>query len=338
MQAFLFLTVKMHVLDITPFIRDLILLNECVILRDFGGFDTQYKHASFHKNKNIIVPPSKHVTFRPYWIKDNGVLEKYLVSSLKIKPEEASEHIASYVRDLNGKLESKGFVFLEGVGRFQRSEGKNIIFTSIEEENYLADSFGLETLSVDTGQIQNTEEEPPELKPLMPVQRKLTGWYVTIGLLALFVLITTFILLSGKNGVSMFGILRNADKKSKESEVVIFGQQSKVLEDSVIKSIEQTLDKKTSVKNALSLNEQEKSLTPEPSVSYLLIAGSFKSTKNAEALRNKLIKKGFTPEVMSTSNNFTIVVVGSFKNKNQATEELNHIRSQLGSSVWLMEK
>jgi cell division protein FtsN/nucleoid DNA-binding protein len=338
LQAFLFLTAKMRVLDITPYIRDLILLNECVILRGFGGFDTQYKHASFNKNRKIINPPSKQVTFRPYWIKDNGVLEEYIAGSLKIKSEKASGYIDGYVKDLNSKLNIEGLVFLEGVGKFQKSESKKIIFTSIEDENYLADSFGLDTLEVEIEKAQNTEIEPSELKPIIPAQRKLTGWYIIIGLLLLFILITTFILLSGKNEVSIFSFFSKNDKKPDESEVVIFGQQSKALEDSVIKSIEQTLDKKTSVKNALSLNEQEKSVKPEPSVSYLLIAGSFKSANNADVLRDRLLKKGFNPKIMITGSNYTMVVVGAFKNKNQAFEELNRIRRQLGPSVWLMEK
>jgi nucleoid DNA-binding protein len=325
-------------LDITSFIRDLILLNECVILRGFGGFDTSYKHAIFDKYRKTIVPPSKKITFRADWIKDNGVLEKYIAESLKIKPEKASEYISSYVENINKRLNEEGLLLLEGVGKFQKTEGKKIKFTSIEDENYLADSFGLDMLEVEIEQVRIADAVPTELKPVITGRRRLTGWYVAIGILLLFILITTFILLSGKSGISLLGFFNKNTNKSTETEVVIFGKQSKTLEDSVIRSIEQTLDKNTSAKNALSLIEEKKTAKIEPGITYLLVAGSFKSAKNADVLKEKLIKKGYNPTIMGAGNNFTMVIVGTFNSKVQASEELTRVRKQLGPSVWLMEK
>jgi nucleoid DNA-binding protein len=338
LQAALLLTAKIRSVDITPFIRELILLNECVILRGFGGFDTEYKHATFDKNRKIITPPGKKVSFRPDWVKDNRVLEQHIARSLKIKPEKASEFIDTYVDNLFKKLSEEGTILLEGVGTFKMVEKDKILFIELENENYLADSFGLDILKIEIEALRKEQLMDPDLKSMVPQQRKHTGWYVAIGLLLLFIMVTTLILLSGKEGISVLNLGNKKVAQSNESEIIIFGQQNKALEDSVIKTIEQTLDKKTSVKNALALNEQEKSVKPEPTPSYLLIAGSFKSAKNADVLKVKLLKKGYNPEIMITRNNYTMVVVGTFKNKNQAFEELNRIRRQLGPSVWLLEK
>jgi nucleoid DNA-binding protein len=347
----LFLTPKLFELDITPFIHDLILLNECVILRDFGGFDTSYKNAVFDKNKKTIVPPTKKVSFRPEWIKDNGVLEKYIAESLKIELEKASGYIIAYVADIKMQLEQKGFLLLDGIGKFQVNSDKKIVFTSIEEENYLADSFGLDMLEVEMEHEQKIEPQPKEFNTFVYKKRKYTGWYIAIGILLVFILITSYLLISGKNGMSLLGIFSNNVKKPDESELVIFGTQSKTLEDSVTKTIEQTLDKKTSPKNALSLTEQGKKEKEVPAknipetieftksgTTYYLVAGSFKSASNADALKEKLQKKGFNPEIINAKGKFSMVVVGTYKDKDQANDELMRIRRKLGQSVWLMEK
>jgi len=326
-------------------------MNECVILRNFGGFDTSYKHAILDEKRKTIVPPSKKITFRSEWVKDNGVLEKHIAESLKIKPEKASEYIEAYVKDLQIKLEKEGAIVLEGIGKFQLGESKKIQFTSLEDENYLADSFGLDILEVDIEQFQKDISEPVEFFRPAIVKRKFTGWYITICILILFIVITTFLLFTSNNGNSFFGFLNRNAKKPADSELVIFGKQDKFSEDSVTKSIEQNLDKKTALKNALSIQEQGKSIKPEPNlegqgkaeisesgVTYYLVAGSFKSAGNAEVLKDKLLKKGLTPTVMNMNGKFTMVVVGVFKSKDEANEKLIVIRRQLGKSVWLMEK
>ncbi len=325
-------------MDITPFIRDLILLNECVILRGFGGFDTSYKNALLDKNRKIILPPGKKIFFRPEWVKDNGVLEKYLAESLKIKSEKASEIINSYVQRINKKLDDDRFLILAGIGKFQKSENDKIIFTCLEDENYLADSFGLDMLSVEVEKVPAEVIEIPVSKPLIMVHRKFTGWYVTIGVLLFLILSTLYILITGNEGLSLLVPFVKLNKKPAESEVIIFGKQNKALEDSVTKSIEQTIDKRTNFKAALTPGEAIKPITGVGEVRYYLVAGSFKSESNADVLKEKLIKKGITPVVMKTPGNFTMIIVGAFKNRDQAIDELKKARLKLGQSVWLMEE
>ena len=70
---------------------------------------------------------------------------------------------------------------------------------------------------------------------------------------------------------------------------------------------------------------------------YLLIAGSFKNNRNAELLRDQLIRKGFKAEVRETGINFR-VIIGQFADRQQAIQELRRMRSQLDQSVWLLEE
>ncbi len=128
-------------MDISAYIRDLISMNDCVILRDFGGFDTQYKKAEIDRIKNKITPPSKKITFRQDWSKDNGALEEYLMEQLSVSKENAAKEIKDFVDKLHKDLDEKGFVELHSIGKFKKS-GDQITFEEFENELYLADSYG----------------------------------------------------------------------------------------------------------------------------------------------------------------------------------------------------
>jgi nucleoid DNA-binding protein len=330
-------------LDITPFIRELIFSSECVILRGFGGFDTSYRNASLDKNKKTILPPGKKITFRPDWTKDNGALEKYIADSLHIKSGQASKYIDLFVNELMTRLESEGCVLLEGIGSFKRGKSRILEFFEIEDETYLADSFGLDTLDIEVETTQKITEPIIEPIPIVPLRRKMTGWYVIIGIFLLLIMASTLILISGKTGISIFNFNKKPDKSIEKSEIIVFGKKTDALEDSVTKTIEQTLEKNTIPKKALSpdvsnesLNTKEKGENTEHT--YFLVVGSFKNIKNAEVLKKKIEDKGFKPEILTKQGNLVKVIVGRFNDKNEAITELQRIRGQINQSVWLMEK
>jgi hypothetical protein len=334
---------KNQALDITPFIRDLILSSDCVILRGFGGFDTSLKTALLDKNKRSITPPGKKITFRPDWTKDNGILENYIAKSLNIEPEKASKYISLYVYDILTRIENEGGIQLEGIGKFRKNKSRGLEFFELEEETYLADSFGLDTLDIEVPPSLKETSSMPQIVPILPRRRKRTRWFVLIGLLFLSVIIISLILYSGMEGVSFFNFSKKADKAANKSEIIVFGEKSDVLQDSVKLAIEQTLDKSTTPKKALSPTIQTEIVKSNETSGqteqiYYLVAGSFKSLKNANILKRKLENKGFNPELLPGENKYVKVIVGKFTDKNEAVSEMQRIRSQVKQSVWLMEK
>lgn len=326
-------------MDITPFIRELIVQNECVILRGVGGFETSYKHATLDKKRKILIPPSKKINFRPDLIKDNGVLEFYLIENLQISSTKASAIIDDFVQWFYNTIKENGNVFLNGIGEFRFDDKNNIVFSDIENENYLAESFGLDSLAFenesgadDTGELT--------LRPVPVQKRKLTGWYVTIGILLLLVSITTLVLISTSKGVSVFH-WSDSNASNKDKGKMIFGGADKALEDSIIKAIEESLNESTIPKKALAVPQDQKQYpeiaTNRPGASYYLVAGSFKSSKNADILKMQLERKGFHPEIMITGEYYYRVIVGAFYDRKEAINELRRIRGQIDQSVWLFE-
>jgi len=334
--AVLFLS-KLFSLDLAPYIRDLILLNECVILRGVGGFETTYKQAKLDRSRNTIAPPSKRIIFHPEWIQDNRVLEEHLTKMLGISREEASDQVDRFSHEFYQKLKTEGTVLLEGIGEFRFNERSVVQFTELDQTNYLADSFGLEVLDIiPVAEIQPATQ-PEELQPVTLSGRKLTGWYVTIGVLVLVVAVTLIILLSQQQQMSNLGWPWSG-KTTTADEVWVLGSADTLVSDTVLQSIENSLDRQTTPQHALALPSTEQ--VKDGSVSeanYLLIAGSFKNNRNAELLRDQLIRKGFKAEVRETGINFR-VIIGQFADRQQAIQELRRMRSQLDQSVWLLEE
>lgn len=327
-------------MDLAPFIRDLILSNECVILRGVGGFETSYRHAELDSSRKHIAPPSKHIHFRNEWIKDNGVLEKYIAESLNISQELASDHIDQYVQELFTSLKESGTAELGDIGELFLDEKQNLQFRESKQANYLADSYGLDILSLEDEKGPGERVITSGAEPAVAGKRKMTGWYIVIGLLLLAISATVIIILAGEKN---FGIL-SLKKSHKKSDVITFGNSSRTNEDSTTNVIEQKLDQNTSVRSALAIektdsqdNQQEEGshTAPVPELRYYLVAGSFKTMRGAESQKADLEWDGFNAEILTTGENIR-VVIGEFTDKDEALAELRRIRQQLDQSLWLL--
>jgi hypothetical protein len=334
-------------LDLAPYIRELILSNECVILRGVGGFETSYQHAVYNKTRKVISPPSKQIQFHEDWIKDNGVLENYLSTSLNISAEEASDRVDIFVQEFFNELREKGSVSLRGTGEFFLDDKSRIQFRQLEDANYLADSFGLDILNLDpeTKIPQKAEELP--LAPIVPQRRKRTGWYIAGGVLLLVISVTLIIILSEGSSLRLFNFL-DRERKSGKDEMIVFGNPDLALKDSVVKIIEKDLDSRTRAREALNPvtpdaenNERIADVPAAPVITaegttYYLVAGSFRTIRSADILKEQLTRKGFEAETIDMGANVR-VIVGKYSNRKLALDELRRMRQQLDQSVWLLE-
>lgn len=322
-------------MNLSPFIRELILSNECVILRGVGGFETSYKHATINKQKNILLPPSKQIHFRGEWINDNGVLEDHLVSTLKITGEEASVMIDNFIQEFHNQIKKDGSAVLDKIGEFHLDTNQNLLFKELQDANYLADSFGLDILEIETKPVKKGEVTKDELSPIDQPKRKLTSLYISVGVLLLVISITLIILLSEGGDISLFNISKQ-NTGTAVDELVTFGDQKTNSEDSVLLSIQNTLDENTSPRTALAITNNTSQL-PTETTTYYIVAGSLNSLRNAEVLKDQLIQKGFSADIITTES-YVRVVIGSYKDRKKAIEELRRMRIQLDQSVWLLEQ
>lgn len=312
-------------LDLAQYIRELILLNECVILPGFGGFETQYEAAQYDKANKRMLPPTKKVVFREDYVKGGGILEDHLCRHLKIQNEQAAQYITEYIQELTKRINSNREVIINGVGLFTKGLGNNLTFTPFDKENYLAESFGLEALPFERKEVEFEQEQKREFK-IRP--RSNTLIFVILGVIIISILLAITVFISSKFDLYIFNIGDN----EVQSDLIILGD--KYSSDSTFQNINSLLAS-TDLKSALNYNETESQSSNQLSDVFYLVAGSFRVRKNAEIIRDDLVKEGYMPEIIE-DRGFYRVSIGNFSDKQTALQELKRLRRQLDRSVWLL--
>lgn len=315
-------------MNLAPYIKELVTLNECIILPDFGGFETHYSPARYDASSQQMLPPDKIVTFKPEYKLGGEILIDHLIRILNKDREEARQLVHSYVAEIKNGLSNYQYFLIEEVGEFSIDSIGKLVFIPIKEENYLADSFGLEPLEIDEISV---EESPVETKfrELKIRPRNNTFTFVIVGIIVVSVLLALTVFISSKFDLYLF----NIGIQEETNDMIILGGTPKG--DSTYMQLEQTIDEITDVKNALSYTEQKVVQPSAPLKFYILVAGSFKGFNNARELQKKLINDGFSAEIVEATGYYR-VSIGRFYEKPEALSELNRIRSQINRSVWLL--
>lgn len=323
-------------MDLSSHIKELILLNDAVILRNIGGFETVYREAVPDEENNIIRPPGKEISFHPEWTVDNGVLEEHLATVLHTGREEASDIIDEYAQALRTELDQKGLAVINHVGELIADESGNLTFKPFQDENFFAGSFGLDTL----------EFEIPHAAAAVRKRRKQRTWsdstlrstflYFILGFLVFMIFLTSIFIVLSRSANHILDLRENLGG-SDGSEYVTLGSRENSQDDTITRSIEQTLEEKISAREALSIESERNTQTISDTKTFYIVAGSFRSVESAEVLRMKLRKQGFEPIVLVMGENVR-VIIGTFGNKDDALTELRRLRSQYDQSVWLLEQ
>lgn len=312
-------------MDLAPFIRELILLNECVILPGFGGFETSYQPAHYDTLRKCMLPPTKRLRFRPDFVKGGGTLEQYLVTRLKISEDEAKKLVVTYVEELVKRIDAQREAIISGVGLFTKGLGNGLNFTAFEEENYLAESFGLEAFSLENPLTKPAE---PVAKELILQPRRNTLTLVVIGIVVICVLMAFTAILSARFDIYLF----NFGNKQSENDLIILGPKADV--DTSLHRINQQINESTHIKNALLYSETQTE-EDKSEQKYYLVAGSFKTEKNAKAIEHDLFKEGYLPQVFFYQGYYR-VSIAMYTDKIQALNELQRLRRQTNRTVWLL--
>ncbi len=343
-------------MNIAGYIKDLILLNECVILPGVGAFISRYRPANIDPDKKIFTPPSKEIRFREDLKKDNGLLINHISRKNNISNLRAGKLVEDFINEINRLLDRGEKAELEGIGVFKKDAGSGkIIFSTLSDENYLVDSFGLPDLEISELQKAGVSDDLEfQIPPIKTIRRKRTGFWVAASIIILILLLIFIIPYTEPGQLKnlsfdyLFGGRSDSTGSGRE-EKIVFGKRKLIEQDSVTKEIEEVIDITTKKEVALAYTEPEESpeedykspdYQTEESVSrndrYYIVAGSFKRLENAQKLMVKLMDDGFDPQILQTSNGYFRVTLNSFQNRNLAVRELQRIRQGLNRSVWIL--
>ena len=318
------------------YIKELLYQHECVTVPNFGAFLTRSMNILIDADSGLFVPPRKEVSFNSLLSNNDGILAHYIAQKEKISFEQALRRIEKEVISWKQRLNTQQLSF-PGIGEIRLDTQKKITFYPDGKINFDLSAFGLSSFyrkpvknsnNKEFNPPQNMEKENKENLMFTPgkkeEKRKPIAKYAAIGLIG--------IVLAGS--LYYFGNQYVASEKIKSMEMA-----QKKIKSNVQKA---TFDIGSISKMNLSFDSKPEVIenVPLDKTFFSVIAGSFRSIKNAERLLEKLIVDGFDAAFTEVNpQGLYRVAYGRFVSKREALNLHNYIRYALKEDAWfLVEK
>jgi len=299
--------------EISLYIKELLLLNDCVIIPEFGGFVANYKSATIENNQ--FFPPTKEIAFNNKLISNDGLLINYISEAEGTDYFSAKQKLDSFVEETMLNLEKNRNVYFEGVGYMHYDSRENLQFEPQLKQNLLVDSYGLQNFSYE--KLYQRQMPKPAIKveyrepvPVIFQQRKLKKLVIAIPLLIAMALIP----------------MKHNNEYLSKSDMGMWETLMQSTPAAPIQSPEQNLTE----------NKATVSKTEATSFKYFIIGGSFKSEENASKYIKQLKEQGYNGQNLGVFNGLNRVAMKGFTTMGEAQKELNSLLSKSPSSgVWI---
>ncbi len=300
-------------MEINQYIKELLLLNDCVIIPDFGGFVANYKPASIENNQ--FTPPAKEVAFNNKLTSNDGLLVNYISDVEGIGYFEARQKLENFVEEMQLNLERNRNVYFEGVGYLHYDSRENLQFEPQLKQNLLVESYGLQNFSYE--KLYQRQMPKPAFKveykepiPVVFQKRKLQKLVVAVPLLMAMALIP----------------MKNNKEYLSKSDMGLWDaimQSAPVVQ---VNTAEQASADFTS----------EITAQPVAQMKYFIIGGSFRSEENANKYIEQLKEQGYSGKNLGVFKGLHRIAMKGFSTMEEAQKELNAIRYlNPQSGVWI---
>lgn len=300
-------------MEINQYIKELLLLNDCVIIPEFGGFVANYKPATFENNQ--FFPPTKEIAFNTKLISNDGLLINYVVEAEGLNYFSAKQKLEGFVEETLLNLERNRNIYFEGVGYLHYDSRENLQFETQLKQNLLVDSFGLHNFSYEKLYQRQIPKpafriEHHESVPVIFQKRKLKKMIVAVPLLIAMALIP----------------LKHNKEYLSKSDMGMW------------ETLMQSTPEAPSITQAQNMAEYTANVTTAKTeqLRYFIIGGSFKSEENADKYIQQLKEKGYTGQNLGIFLGLNRVAMKGFTTMEEAQKELNsYLYQNPRSGVWI---
>ena len=301
-------------MEISQYIKELLLLNDCVIIPEFGGFVANYKPATIENNQ--FFPPTKEIAFNNKLISNDGLLINYISEAEGIDYFNAKQKLDSFVEETMLNLERNRNIYFDGVGYLHYDSRENLQFEPQLKQNLLVESYGLQNFSYE--KLYQRQMPKPAIKveyrepvPVIFQQRKLKKLAIAIPLLIAMALIP---------------MKKNNEYLSK-SDMGLWETLIQSTPTATAQTQEQNLTEKSI--NVTTAPETEQ-------LKYFIIGGSFKSEENADKYIQQLKEQGYNGQNLGVFKGLNRVAIKGFSTMDEAQKELNSLLTKNpASGVWI---
>jgi len=321
-------------MEIKSYINDLLYEYECVTIPEFGSFLTRKIPAKISFD-GTFSPPKKEISFNSLLKTNDGILAKHIAQMTNSNYESVLKLINKKIIKWIEKLKKESIDF-PGIGEIRLNNHDKIEFFPSSEINFYKDSFGLSPFKKDpliklsfnknnlimektnNDDLLFTPEKSNKKRKIIYVK------YAAISLLSILLIGSIYFFTDNYLSNQKLNEIEIAQKKIKSNV------QKATFDIGKLSKIELNL-KANKSENISSLNSNEKY--------YSIIAGSFRSIKNAENKLSSLIKEGYKAEMArKSSEGFHRVAYGRFISKKKAINLLIFVKYTLQEEAWFLEE
>jgi nucleoid DNA-binding protein len=326
---------------------------------------TNERPARIDGTSNSFHPPCREVGFNAMLDHNDGLLISYLSARLALNYVDAKKLTEAFAKEVAGRLEAGRSVSFEGIGQFSADRHHNLQFDPDPSANFMTDAYGLSyfrfpALAVTESARKRKLHRQNDHTEISAGFRKMLR-YAAIGIPLIAAMtwgaMNTDVVREFSfelSSLNPFTVVVDSAVKSSPANDRIIIQDSPVAE---------SLSEMTTLKNALMYEEKSiaervpeesvettvetagpdivtPSVEPVPqqiSPSHYLVAGSFRSMKNAMVLRDSLETEGYNCEVFESEKGMFRVTIFSSEDSSEALQMLRKLRAQEGNKgVWML--
>ena len=317
-------------MKIENYIAQLLYRYQCVTVPGFGAFLTEIQSAQLNENTNSFFPPKKMISFNSHLKNNDGLLANHIAQAEKTSYGFAVSAIAFEVLSWRKTLEENGVVSLKNIGDLRFNADQNIIFTPNDQTNYLTSSFGLspfvsplvkkEILEKSIEDITENDvislyenEEGRSSNPFLK--------YAAILVLGLGITGSIGYPLYQNNIATKTLIVESAVQKKVQNKI----QEATFFIENPLPAV------------TLSVDSAKVEVVAEKALSYHIMAGAFRSEKNARKAYNQLIKDGYSARMLGENKHGLFpVLYGSYATMAEAEKAQREIHKGENPQAWIL--
>ena len=146
-------------------------LHDYIVLPGFGGFVLKHRSAHFNAGGTGLFPPSKSVTFNAQLRQNDGILATWLCKKTGCNAAEAEKNLADFSGYCLGVLGGHRRLSLPGIGFFYLDFENNLCFDPQADQNFLAESFGLQPVITGGVKREPSRKSVFEDRKIVPATR-----------------------------------------------------------------------------------------------------------------------------------------------------------------------
>jgi len=352
----------MEAVKIDIYISDLLYSYDCVIVPEFGGFVANYAPAKIKEVQHQFLPPSKQISFNKNLKNNDGLLTNHISQRRKISFQEANQMIRAFVDKSLSGLKNGDKIEIDKVGMLYLDPEGNIQFNEVEQNDFLLDSFGLQSfraLPVARDSVEERIREQLSSGEAFKKGKKKSGnlaWKVAAGI---FLILSSGLLLNQQYEKGNFDDLEygffspQANKKrsyqprkakqfkinnTKLAVSPAFDQQDGFYyqaaegEPTMIWVEAKKEDTKSKIDNTKVVSSSN------TNAGFHVMGGCFSQFNNAKNLRANLQSLGYSSKILGEYKNLHAVSYGSFANREDAVRMLRKVQKEHNSSAWILEQ